>query len=153
MAYFCIMFALLLSLLLTGLPQDSLSRQSLPSATDSLVSDTLKVDTMKEVTVRAGRHIPLPGMVVNPGLKDEVVPPPSLGSVLEKLSPGINDKILHPFAFKQRKRERRQKRMQKALEDFARVKTFDELLREAYEAQMREDSLQKAKSEFTDDSE
>lgn len=148
MAYLCVMFVLLLSLLLTSLPQDSLSLQTIPSATDTLVLDTLRVDTMKEVMVRAGRHIPIPGMVVNPGLKDEVVPPPSLGSVLENLSPGINDKITHPFAIKQRSRERRHKRMLKALEDFDRVKTFDELLMEAYKAQMREDSLQKAKSEF-----
>ena len=103
--------------------------------------DSLHIDTMREVTVRAGRHIPLPGMVVNPGLKEEVVPPPSLGSILEKWLPGINDKITHPFAIKQRKKERRRKRSMKALEDFDRVKTFDELLREAYILQMKEDSV------------
>ena len=90
-------------------------------------------------------------MVVSPNLKGEVVPPPSLGTILEKLLPGINDKITHPFAIKQRKKERRKKRSLKALEDFDKVKTFDELLREAYRLQMREDSLQRAISDQSGD--
>ncbi|MBP3822978.1 MAG: hypothetical protein J6I36_06120 [Bacteroidaceae bacterium] len=118
---------------------------------DSLSADSLGVDTLREVTVRAGRHIPLPGMVVSPGLKEAVVPPPSLSSVLEKLSPGINDKITHPFAIKQRKKERRRKRSLKALEDFDKVKTFDELLHEAYRRQMHEDSVQRAISDQSGD--
>lgn len=65
--------------------------------------------------------------------------PPSLGQILEKLSPGLNDKITHPFAIKQRKKERRQKRAMKALEDFEKNKTFDELVREAYEKQLLEE--------------
>ena len=69
------------------------------------------------------------------GTKNDIAAPPSLGGVLEKLSPGINDKILHPFAIKQRKKERRRKRALKALEEYDRVKTFDELIREAYEAE------------------
>ncbi|MBQ8937035.1 MAG: hypothetical protein IJ066_04840 [Bacteroidaceae bacterium] len=118
---------------------------------DSLSADSLGVDTLREVTVRAGRHIPLPGMVVSPGLKEAVIPPPSLSSVLEKLSPGINDKITHPFAIKQRKKERRRKRSLKALEDFDKVKTFGELLNEAYRKQMHEDSVQRAKSDQSGD--
>ena len=118
---------------------------------DTLNVDTLGVDTLREVTVRAGKHIPLPGMVINPKMKEEVVPPPSLSSVLEKLSPGINDKITHPFAIKQRKKERRRKRSLKALEDFDKVKTFDELLHEAYRRQMHEDSVQRAISDQSGD--
>ena len=66
----------------------------------------------------------------------------SFGDVLEKLSPGINDKITHPFAFKQRRKERRRKRLMKALEDYDQIDSFGDMLREAYEQQMEEDSLE-----------
>lgn len=126
------MFALLFPLLLRA---------------DSVALDSMQVDTLREVTVRAGKHIPLPGMVINPSLKREVIPPPSLGTVLEKLSPGINDKITHPFAIKQRKKERRRKRSLRALDDYDKVRTFNELLYESFERQLREDSLAKISSQ------
>lgn len=126
------MFSLLCSLMLTIHTQDSV-----PVAPDSL-----ETDTMREVTVRAGRHIPLPGMEINPALKEAVVPPPQLLDLLERRWPGIQDKIMHPFAFKQRRKEKRRARSLKALENYDRVKTFDELLREAYVVQQREDSLE-----------
>lgn len=122
-----------------------------PVRADSLIADTLGVDTLREVTVRAGKHIPLPGMVINPRMKEEVIPPPSLGTILEKAFPGINDKITHPFAIKERRKERRRKRSLKALENFDRVKTFNELLHEAYRQQMHEDSIQRAISDQSGD--
>lgn len=141
----------LFSLMLAFAPMEACAQQADTSATVNQLADSLQADTLREVTVRAGRHIPLPGMVIGPGLKDEVVPPPSLGKILEKWSPGINDKITHPFAIKQRKKERRRKRSLKALEDFDRMKTFDELLHEAYIQQLREDSIEKAISVQADD--
>ena len=103
------------------------------------VEDSMRTDTLREVTVRAGKTYHLSEMEMS-GTKNDIAAPPSLGGVLEKLSPGINDKILHPFAIKQRKQERRRKRVMKNLEDYDRVKTFDELLREAYEKQQMEDA-------------
>ena len=141
----------LFSLMMAFTPLETCAQKADTLETVSQLADSLQADTLREITVRAGRHIPLPGMIINPGLKDEVVPPPSLGSILEKWSPGINDKITHPFAIKQRKKERRRKRSLKALENFDRMKTFDELLREAYIQQLREDSIEKAISAQTDD--
>ena len=66
---------------------------------------------------------------------------PTISEVLEKISPGLNDKIMYPFAVKERRREKRKKQYMKTLEDYSKVKTFNELLREAYEQQLREDSL------------
>ena len=149
--YLCTMFSCIIPLLMAGSPLSAGTLRADSLSADSLSADSLGVDTLREVTVRAGRHIPLPGMVVSPGLKEAVVPPPSLSSVLEKLSPGINDKITHPFAIKQRKKERRRKRSLKALEDFDKVKTFGELLNEAYRKQMHEDSVQRAKSDQSGD--
>ena len=115
---------------------------------DSLVhiGDTMRTDTLREVTVRAGKTYHLSEMVMS-GTKNDIAAPPSLGTVLENLSPGINDKILHPFAIKQRKQERRRKRVLKNLEEYDRVKTFNDLLREAYERQQLEDAAAAAKSE------
>lgn len=149
--YLCTMFSCIIPLLMAGSPLSAGTLRADSLSADSLSADSLGVDTLREVTVRAGRHIPLPGMVVSPGLKEAVIPPPSLSSVLEKLSPGINDKITHPFAIKQRKKERRRKRSLKALEDFDKVKTFGELLNEAYRKQMHEDSVQRAKSDQSGD--
>lgn len=149
--YLCTMFSCIIPLLMAGSPLSAGTLRADSLSADSLSANSLGVDTLREVTVRAGRHIPLPGMVVSPGLKEAVVPPPSLSSVLEKLSPGINDKITHPFAIKQRKKERRRKRSLKALEDFDKVKTFGELLNEAYRKQMHEDSVQRAKSDQSGD--
>ena len=130
------MFSLLLSIALMGSPSaDAIAVDSLQQYTDSIPTDT-----MREVTVRAGRKLPTVSFPLQggPGMMN-ISAPPSLGQILEKLSPGLNDKITHPFAIKQRKKERRQKRAMKALEDFEKNKTFDELVREAYEKQLLEE--------------
>lgn len=135
------MFSVIVSLVLAVASQVSAYERTDSIGSTQHETDTCGVDTLREVTVRAGRHIPLPGMVINPTLKEAVVPPPSLGDILNKLSPGLKDKIMYPFAFKERRREKRRRRSLKALEDFDKVRTFDELLREAYERQLLEDSL------------
>ena len=120
-----------------------------PSASDSLTAarDSLPTDTMREVTVRAGRVLKVDSFPLSGGygaLKQQL-PPPSFGDIVEKIVPGFNDKATHPFAIKQRKRERRHKRSMRALDDYGRLKTFSELLREAYERQMLEDSQKSAR--------
>lgn len=93
-----------------------------------------RIDTLREVEVKPDTSVQQMMEAIARSLGRQVVKaPPSLGDILEKVSPGINDKITHPFAFKQRKRERRRKRTVKALEQYDRVKTFDDLLREAIE--------------------
>ena len=114
-------------------PRDSLAPQ---------VADSMRVDTLKEVTVQGGR-LPLE-KAIDRNLQQKVpLRIPSLGEILEKVAPGINDKITHPFAIKQRKMERRKKRTRKILEHYDQVKTFDDLLREAIQ---REALLQEEKN-------
>lgn len=115
----------------TTQPKDTLGRQP---------ADTVKVDTLGAVVIH-GDGLPVQNALNRTVNKYTVPRNVSVGDLLEKLSPGINDKITHPFAFKQRKKERRQKRTRKILEHYDQVKTFDELLREAIE---REELLQKA---------
>jgi len=119
---------------------------SLALATDTLQKDSMRTDTMREVVVYSPQGLP-----VNKALdrslkrwKEGQVNIPSVGKMLEKLSPGINDKITHPFAIKDRKREKRRKQRLRSLEHFEQVKTFKDLLYEAYIQQMREDSIERA---------
>ncbi len=119
---------------------------SLALATDTLQKDSMRTDTMREVVVYSPQGLP-----VNKALdrslkrwKEGQVNIPSVGKMLEKLSPGINDKITHPFAIKDRKREKRRKQRLRSLEHFDQVKTFKDLLYEAYIQQMQEDSIERA---------
>ncbi|MBQ7443932.1 MAG: hypothetical protein IJS59_08745 [Bacteroidaceae bacterium] len=103
---------------------------------------TVQGDTLREVIIDGDRELP-----IEEAVRRSIGNEPrqmSLGDVLDRLSPGLNDKILHPFAFKQRQRERRRRRWLERIETIDKVPTFDELLREAYERQMREDSLARA---------
>ncbi|MBP5772388.1 MAG: hypothetical protein J6W75_13760 [Bacteroidaceae bacterium] len=115
------------------------------SVADSLAADSLRTDTLREVTVRPNSKLPVEE-AIDRSIQQRFggVKVPSLGEVLEKLLPGINDKITHPFAIKARRREKRRKRSLKSLEDYDKEKTFNELLRDAYRQQMLEDSLTKA---------
>lgn len=104
--------------------------------TDSLEKDSLRTDTLKEVTVIGGK-LPVSKAIDRSieAWKKSQPKTKSLGDVLEKWSPGLNDKITHPFAIKQRKMERKRKRTREILEHYDRVRTFDDLLREAIEEQ------------------
>lgn len=107
---------------------------------DTAAADSLRTDTLKEVIVVGGE--PQVSKAIGRSIEAWKKSQPktkSLGDMLEKWSPGLNDKITHPFAFKQRKMERKRKRTKKILEHYDRVKTFDELLRESIREQEEEE--------------
>lgn len=107
---------------------------------DTAAADSLRTDTLKEVIVVGGE--PQVSKAIGRSIEAWKKSQPrvkSFGDVLEKWSPGLNDKITHPFAFKQRKMERKRKRTKKILEHYDRVKTFDELLRESIREQEEEE--------------
>ncbi len=112
-----------------------------PQSVDTLEVYGDSVTSMRELIVRGGRILMVDSFPLVGNRIKIPMAPPSLGDILGKLSPGIIDKITHPFAIKARRRERRHAKAMKALEQLDRVKTFDELLREAYDRQMLEDSL------------
>ena len=137
MPYFCTMISLLCTLLLAA--------QSLSEPHDSLAvtRDSLRTDTLREVTVRPDSILPVQ-RIVEEIMREEregQIHVPSLGEFLQKRYPRLNDIITNPTAFRERRLEARRRRSLKAVEDYDKVKTFDDLLREAYERQMLEDSL------------
>ena len=131
------MVLLLYSILLAG--------SSLTLSTVSLAEkrDSLRTDTLREVTVRPDSLLPVQRIVeeIIRKEREEQIHIPSLGEILQKRFPRLNDIITNPTAFRERRLEARRRRSLKALEDYDKVQTFDDLLREAYERQMLEDSL------------
>ena len=113
---------LLTAFMLTALPDDTIPPIHEPT------------DTLKEVQVIAPESTAALEDAIRQSIARMGIPStPSLGDVIDKISPGLTDKIMHPFAFKDRKKARKHKRDKKVLEEFDRVKTFDELVREALE--------------------
>ena len=130
--YLCGMISLLLSL---SIAADSLSMRP--------PQDSLWTDTLREITVRPDSLLPVQRIVeeIIKKEREEQIHVPSLGEILQKRFPRLNDIITNPTAIREQRLEGRRRRSLKALEDYDRVRTFDELLREAYEQQMLEDSL------------
>lgn len=118
--------------------------------TDSLENrpqdDGIPTDTLREVIIIPDSLLPVDRVIRESLGQEQVIKVPKVSDVLDRLSPGLSDKIMHPFAIKERKRERRMKRHLKVMEEYSRVKTFDELLRDAYEQQILEDSLQRLRA-------
>lgn len=133
MSYLCDMIMLLLSFVFLA---------------DTLSHDTIRTDTLPQVTVRANQEMTIQDAIKNfidrqkaeQGRQPKV---PSLGDILQKHAPRLTDQITHPFAIKQRKKEKQRKRHQEILKHYDQVQTFDVLLREQLLELQQEDSLRK----------
>lgn len=105
--------------------------------------DSIKTETLREVVVKgnSGQLQVIDVMKKTLGKRGKSQPKvPTIGEVLEKLAPGLQDKMLHPFAIRQRRKERRIKKMRRILEQYDQVKTFNGLLDEAVRRQQVEDA-------------
>lgn len=110
------------AIILTTLPVDTI-----PPTHES--TDTLKEVQVVAPSSTAGLQDAIRQSIARMGVPST----PSLSDVIDKISPGLTDKILHPFAYKDRRKARKHKRDKQILEEFDRVKTFDDLVREALE--------------------
>lgn len=100
-------------------------------------TEAVRVDTLREIVVEAQKGLPVmeqfrKGLGTQPRTM-------GLGQILDKLSPGLTDKITHPFAIKQRKLERKRKKAAKILEDYKKVKSDKELFEDIVRRQREED--------------
>lgn len=112
---------------------------------DTLPADSMRTDTLREVTVSGSKELPVETIMRRTIQQNMPKRMPTITDMLEKVKPGITDYIFYPLAIKERRREKRRKRWMKALERYDQMRTFDDLLHEAYERQMQEDSLRMAK--------
>lgn len=126
---------LLSVLLFRVLPTLAVQSNPLPQA------DTLDVDTLRQIEVRADSMLRV-NEAIRQTIEREKASRISVPTVSDVIGAGLTDKILHPFAIKERKREKKHARDRKILEEYeklGRVKTFEELLDEAIRQQAIED--------------
>jgi len=111
-------------LFLMLLSSTAMLAQSKEKADTTVTDTTMKGVKMHEVVVTKDRRLP-----IFPS-KEKANQPrvPSLSDIIGRKA---TDMIMHPFAIKQRKEERRRRKAWKKLQEFSQVKTNDELLREA----------------------
>ena len=117
---------------------------------DSVRRDSLQADTLREVEVRPDSVLPVMRALEQTVGRGKGPRTKSLGDIIEKVAPGLNDKITHPFAIKQRKAERRKRKMRKALEEYDRARSFNDLLDEAVRRQQVEDERARREAERGD---
>ena len=127
-------------------------------AADTLRTDTarldttgLRADTLRQVEVRADTSLAVEKAIQQSLERQRVIRIPTLGGILDKYLPGLQDRITHPFAIKERKRERKHKRDKKWLQEFDRRITFNELLDAAVKQQQLEDEAARRKTEIPND--
>ena len=103
---------------------------SLPTAAQENIPSTQRDSVPMSDTLRSVVITPRGLMIgkLNPFGFDIM---PSMPSLSDILGPRAADKIMHPFAFVQRKKERHRRKMAKLLKQYDRLKTNNELLREA----------------------
>ena len=121
-----------LILLFAALPVSTISAQ---------LRDTTRVDTLRQVEVR-GDSVLRVNEAIRQSIGRENATRIGYPSVSDVLGPRITDKIMHPFAVKDRKRDKKHARDRKILQEYEemdRVKTFEELLDEAIRKQAIED--------------
>ena len=118
------MKSLIVSTLLSVLAAGSIAAQE--QKTDTTANDTtLRGVKMKEIVVTKDRRLPI---FASPKTKETGPRVPTLGDLIGHKA---TDMIMHPFAIKQRKEERRRKKIAKKLWEYEHVKSNNELLREA----------------------
>lgn len=101
-------------------------------------SDTVQVvfeDTLEEVEITHRERLGVMDAIDASLARNKQPRTKSLGEVLGK----ANDYITHPFGFKERRLQKQRKVREGVLNEYNRVKTFEELLDEAVKQQQAED--------------
>ena len=113
---------------------------STQKAKDTAVS---VVDTLREVEVKAKKE---PSVVdaINKSLKNQPVMP-GQKSVADIIGKKATDRILYPFAWRERRKEKNLKKTQENLKRLEAAKSYEDELTEAINRQLREDSIAEAR--------
>lgn len=113
---------------------------STQKAKDTAVS---VVDTLREVEVKAKKE---PSVVdaINKSLKNQPVMP-GQKSVSDIIGKKATDRILYPFAWRERRKEKNLKKTQENLKRLEAAKSYEDELTEAINRQLREDSIAEAR--------
>lgn len=120
------------------------TRKAYPqTAQDTSVAYT---DTLGEVSVKADKNLRVVD-VINKSLKDGLTQPRQKG-ISDIIGEKANDYIMHPFAWRERRKEKNQKKAKENILKLDAAKTYEDELTEAINRQLREDSIAAAKKKM-----
>lgn len=111
------------------------------------MGDSLLVDTLRQIEVRGDSMLRVNDAIRQTIEREKAARIGTL-NVSDVIGGKVTDKIMHPFAIKDRKRDKKHARDRKVLEEYeqmSRVKTFEELLDEAIRQQAIEDGKEPPK--------
>ncbi len=100
-------------------------------------------DTLQEVEVKAKKELSVVE-AINNSLKNRPTQPRQK-SVSDVIGKKATDYIMHPFAWKDRRKEKNLKKAKENLERLDAAKTYEDELTEAIKRQLREDSIAEAR--------
>lgn len=128
-------------------PIESMGRMAVPSAMDSTLtnpdSHVVIYDTLTEVEIKAEE-----GMAVERAIKKSLnngLVQPRQKSVSDLIGSKTTDYIMHPFAWRERRKEKNVKKAEQNMKKLDAAKTYEEELTEAIYRQLREDSIADAR--------
>lgn len=96
-------------------------------------------DTLQEVEVTTESNLRVVD-VINKSLKNGLTQPRQK-NVSDLIGSKATDYIMHPFAWKERRKEKRRKVVQQKVQALDAAKSYEEALTEAINRQLREDSI------------
>ena len=111
------------------------------------MGDSLLVDTLRQIEVRGDSMLRVNDAIRQTIEREKAARIGTL-NFSDVIGGKVTDKIMHPFAIKDRKRDKKHARDRKVLEEYeqmSRVKTFEELLDEAIRQQAIEDGKEPPK--------
>lgn len=119
-------------------------------AEDSIPQLTVEGDTLREVEIRPDSGLAVTKAIQESLGRTSVIRTPGLGELLDKWAPGVQDYIMHPFGFKQRRKDKKRKKTQKLLRDYDRctdpnAELIEALRREGLENVIHESEEQRRK--------
>ena len=124
-----------------SLPSDTTKNtQTKPTKQDTSVAYT---DTLEELSVKADKELRVVD-VINKSLNNGLTQPKQK-SVSDIIGSKATDYIMHPFAWKERKKDKKLKKDKEALVKLDAAKTYEDELTEAIYRQLQEDSIAAAK--------
>lgn len=100
-------------------------------------------DTLREVEINGSKELPVMD-AIDKTIKSRPVQPGSK-SISDIIGKKANDYIMHPFAWRERRKEKNLKKTQDNLKRIEAAKSYEDELTEAIARQLREDSIAEAR--------
>lgn len=116
-----------------------------PSNTAPQDTSVAYTDTLGEVSVKADKSLRVVD-IINKSLNNGIVQPKQKG-ISDIIGEKANDYIMHPFAWRERRKEKNLKKAKENIKKLDAAKTYEDELTEAIYRQLREDSIANAKKE------